>query len=198
MRTCITRCKHCGREYSYQASGDGCFNKWNNRDYCPECIDAIIQALSKIPVRYKKRLHETERPDDATITIFKSLVEKEEKYDKDYEKQYGFIPPRALKCGGGYPDWVKRAAEFSIDWTLYEVNSPSDDLFDPEAKWYRQEEYDIIDKKFTGNIWHSDNERQYSQLSISHFIKSDFVVERNLSEPSPTLFYMDMLTNLKK
>lgn len=48
----IQQCKHCGARYTYQASGQGCFDKYNNREYCPDCYKAILDALAKIPVKY--------------------------------------------------------------------------------------------------------------------------------------------------
>ena len=197
MRHIISRCEHCGKEYFYQASGDGCFDSLNDRHYCPECKQAIIDALSKIPVQFKPKLNECERPSDDIINIMRSHVEKEKKYDEDYKQQYGFICPRLRKVKY-FDDWVKSAAEFIDKEILYQVESPSDDLFDENAKWFRREEYDIINKKFTGKIWLSDKEHyNYAQLNVLHFKKID-KIERpmEMSEPLGKLIYMD-IQNIK-
>jgi len=198
MRTWRNRCKHCGKEYSYQASGEGCFDKLNNREYCPECWAAILAALEKIPVHYSKRLKEVERPSDDILEKFQAAVDKEKKYDEDYKKQYGYPAPRA-KQYLYFEDWVKTAAEFTSDFVLYRVESPSDDLFDKDAKWFRQEEYDLISKQFTGNIWltDSDNNRYY-QFSVGHFCKAeDLMTIERLPEPSGKLWFFDTLSPKK-
>jgi len=54
MRHCTVRCQHCDINYSYQASGEGCHEPTNDKDYCPECKQAIIDALAKIPKKFGK------------------------------------------------------------------------------------------------------------------------------------------------
>lgn len=194
MRTWICRCEHCGKEYSYQASGAGCHNPLNNEHYCPECQQVIIDALSKIPVQFEKRYKSIERPDESIINEMRARVEKELKYDEDYERQYGFRCPRALKVMY-FDSWVKTSAEFTIDWTSYRVESPSDDLFDENSKWFRQEEFDRINKQFTDKIWHTDKENAYVQLSVSHWpnIKAEDIKPTEISEPSGKLWFMDII-----
>lgn len=197
MRTCINRCKHCGKEYSYQASGEGCFDRLNNRDYCPDCWAAILVALEQIPVQYKKRLNEIERPADDILKKCQAAYDKEKKYDEDYKKQYGYPAPRA-KQFLYFDDWVKTAAEFSVDFVLYRVESPSDDLFDENAKWFRQEEYDLINKQFTRKPWFTEYDNRYCQFSVGHWAKPEslMTIER-MAEPSGKLWFSDIL-NLKK
>ena len=102
----------------------------------------------------------------------RAYVEKERKYDEDYKQQYGFICQRSRKAEY-FADWVKSAAEFIEEEIFYKVESPSDDLFNENAKWFRREEYDIINKKFTGKIWLSDKEYyNYAQLNVLHFKKN--------------------------
>ena len=50
------RCQHCGSEYEYQAYGCGCRSQNNDKDYCPECMKIILEALNKQPV--KKNFYE--------------------------------------------------------------------------------------------------------------------------------------------
>lgn len=197
MRTCINRCKHCGKEYSYQASGEGCFDRLNNRDYCPDCWAAILAALEQIPVQYKKRLNEIERPADDILKKCRAAYDKEKKYDEDYKKQYGYPAPRA-KQFLYFDDWVKSAAEFSVDFVLYRVESPSDDLFDENAKWFCQEEYDLINKQFTGKVWLTEYDNRYYQFSVGHWAKPEnlMTIER-MDEPSGKLWFSDIV-NLKK
>ena len=45
------RCRHCGSEYEYQASGYACRSPNNDKDYCPECMKIILEVLNKQPVK---------------------------------------------------------------------------------------------------------------------------------------------------
>lgn len=49
----LKRCKHCLTVYSYQGSGEGCFHKDNNHTYCPDCMSAINETLSKIKPKFE-------------------------------------------------------------------------------------------------------------------------------------------------
>ena len=51
MRIGIVYCKNCGFKYSWQASGNYSLDtpeEYNDREYCPECKKAIIDALAPI------------------------------------------------------------------------------------------------------------------------------------------------------
>lgn len=48
------RCKHCGIEYLFQASGEGCLERPESANYCGECQTVIDEALKKIPVKEVK------------------------------------------------------------------------------------------------------------------------------------------------
>lgn len=49
------RCDHCRAHYTFQASGPGCGDRLNDEQHCPTCREAILKALSAIPVRYECR-----------------------------------------------------------------------------------------------------------------------------------------------
>lgn len=49
------RCAHCGDQYTYQASGEGCGNKLNDGTWCSDCKHAVLQALAAVPRRYEQR-----------------------------------------------------------------------------------------------------------------------------------------------
>lgn len=46
------QCNHCGKRYKYQASGEGCFRKFNDKEYCPQCCKTVKEALKQIPIKY--------------------------------------------------------------------------------------------------------------------------------------------------
>ena len=192
MRTCIVRCKHCGKEYSYQASGDGCFDKLNNKDYCPECMKAILDALDKIPKRYEWRYNRCERPDEKTIEKFremKKVFEEEEERKKNDPFNISFV-----KCyAGGFLDDVLSAARFTHEWITYIVHSPSEDIFDENAKWSKIEEYDIIEKRFTGHRWLADTREEYEYIPVRHWLKQEDITVCQMEPPLSVMPFMDLI-----
>lgn len=215
MRTWTCRCKHCGKEYSYQASGEGCHSKLNNEDYCPECMKAILDALDKIPVRFEHRWHKCDRPDDKIIERLKELKKEDDekiaKANEEFRQEQLKNPyslfnqnfagldepltlPRFQKFEY-FPDDIKTAAEFCYDWVRYSVSSPTDDLFDENARWMKVEEYDLVDKKFTGRRWHDKTRETYEPITVGHYkkIKPEDIKVQPLPPPCGKLFFMDIL-----
>ena len=78
MKHIIKQCKHCGTRYIYQASGEGCFDGFNNRDYCPECYQALLCAFDNIPVKYHPQFVEIKKDD----TLIEALSDLKDKYKK--------------------------------------------------------------------------------------------------------------------
>lgn len=80
MRHCYKRCIHCGINYTYQMSGYGCDNNFNDEQYCKECKETIINALKLIPRKYEPRYRDIkEVPLFDGITL--DIVLKWEKID---------------------------------------------------------------------------------------------------------------------
>jgi len=77
----IRRCNHCGRKYSYQASGGGCFRRENSGKYCPTCAipikDAIKAAKAKIRILFTEEWVETEEVTEELLWDYLESVEKE-------------------------------------------------------------------------------------------------------------------------
>lgn len=53
MKIVISRCRYCGIQYHYQASGFGA-GEFNHAEYCPECWEAATKAMRRIPVKREK------------------------------------------------------------------------------------------------------------------------------------------------
>lgn len=92
MRVGIHRCIHCGIMYSYQASGShwslSTPEQFNDKEYCPDCKEAILEALYKIPVKRKQEFVETD------IVSFKTLKEWEnELAEEDLQELHSSDPP---------------------------------------------------------------------------------------------------------
>lgn len=65
------RCQHCGIRYSYQGSGHGCNEPLNDGTWCPQCKQAVLDALKALPrhfeCRYRNIQEMTPRFEDVTL-----------------------------------------------------------------------------------------------------------------------------------
>lgn len=52
MKSQYRFCNHCGSEYLYYISGDGCLDELNDSVYCSDCKKEIIKILKKIPKKF--------------------------------------------------------------------------------------------------------------------------------------------------
>jgi rubredoxin len=76
MMHLIKRCRHCKTVYTWQASGEGCFNELNDETYCPDCKKVIIEALKSVSQKFKKVWVET---DEVTYDYLKEKRAEKEK-----------------------------------------------------------------------------------------------------------------------
>src|ERR1035437_226787 len=92
MKIIITECKHCGTEYTYQASGWntlGTPRKYQSPDHCPDCQKAIVETLEKIPVVFKNKWVKT---NEVTLEQLLEWENKQREFEQEIsEKQpYSF------------------------------------------------------------------------------------------------------------
>lgn len=85
MRVAIHYCVHCGAKYYFQLSGTVTAvdtpAEYRDKDYCPECKKAIVDALSKISIKSKMKWIETT---DLSLT---ELQEIEKSKQRLYEQE---------------------------------------------------------------------------------------------------------------
>ena len=90
MRTAIIECKHCLTNYITQLSGSydaiDTPKEYQDKDYCPECKKVIVEALAKIPQKYKWENLPTDE-----ISLDELLSIEKDKYEKDSELK-GLLP----------------------------------------------------------------------------------------------------------
>lgn len=58
----MTRCSHCCEAYVYHPSYSGWINfdpEYNDKDYCPSCMEVIKNALATIPVKFRQQWVDT-------------------------------------------------------------------------------------------------------------------------------------------
>lgn len=170
MRYVIKQCKHCGTRYTYQASGEGCFDGYNNRDYCPECYQALLNAFNNIPVKYHPQFVEIKKDD----TLIEALSALKDKYDKE----------SLNSTFRGFTKVVRHHGdEFTYEGKHY--------LYE-DGKLYILGQCDA-DGKFTGNYWIEDD-IGWNQYIPTQGTRNDIdfadVKPMKMPPPSGKLFYM--------
>lgn len=183
MKTYKTRCKHCGREYTFQASGEGCLDNYNDKDYCPTCKKAIVDALSKVPKKFVGIYKEIPL-DNNLLPIFKEIKEED-------EKDRGFFI-RMRECV---------PIDFDIiELYCYEYKSYALCKNKEEKEWHllMKCEFDEVKKEFTDKPWKCGKRREYRKVSPMCRTVANFEVKTiNMPPPSGTVL-SNMLMNLVK
>ena len=99
----LLRCKHCGTQYRYQASGYGCFDQECGKEYCADCLRVMNKALEDIPVKF---IMVYEPTNEITIEEIKEWEEKErQKAEEVYDS---FLSKK------GYPPLTKMPAPILV------------------------------------------------------------------------------------
>ena len=73
----LNRCEHCQDVYNYQQSGEGCFEKQNDSEYCPVCKLVIIEALEKVPKKYEAVWIKSNIPLEDVLKFEKEQMDKD-------------------------------------------------------------------------------------------------------------------------
>lgn len=84
-----TYCANCGDEYYYQGSGHGCHRRDNNREYCPVCRIAMLDAFDTIP---KKSVCKFIKTDEVDLKTILGWEKEEEKQKRKEQEKMGFFP----------------------------------------------------------------------------------------------------------
>lgn len=166
------RCIHCGREYTYYASG--VIEEYNNEHYCPICYEAMMKALKQIPLKYEARYKEIDGnlKDTITYDILETIKNKfVDDINNSQFKTYSLkavLRPVIMDENGEYhyaneniyeEEYQYQKKQFKVSW---DKNSP--DIKKIEVLY----EYDVIEDKFTDNIWLIDsNESKFIPLTTS-------------------------------
>lgn len=86
------RCGHCGVRYSYQTSGYGGLQEYNNGTYCQDCYKFIQEALKVVPAR--------SRPDwVGTSDVSVATLVEQEQAGWEAAKAAGKVPVRRVLPG---------------------------------------------------------------------------------------------------
>ena len=163
----LNRCNHCGKEYEYYVSG--VCSEYNNDTYCNDCYKTMMDSLRKIPRKYAPRYNVLPDRLKDTITYEKLEILKKEFINEQINSKF----PITLKC---FPKCYSQNDDNSNSTKYceeYIYNGMDiivcfDDLKEENKLIKVKSEYDIENKKFTGKIWNTyDNKNRYIPLSTS-------------------------------
>lgn len=99
-------CKHCGTQYIFQGSGEGCFDQLCSDEYCKECNTAIKEALSKISIKNIKRYVKFDRNFNWELKNAPTYEEVKKEFDTRSVPMYQFIAPNCMAIPYSYK-WCK-------------------------------------------------------------------------------------------
>lgn len=177
MQHLILRCKHCNKEYTYCTYGNGEEYGTENgcsKEYCAECQNAIYNALSKIPKKYEPRFKKIKEP--RLLDLFDELRVKH------------LTDGSTIGC---FREWIGDydCAEYFIHNRKKYMLAWNDDNM-TKKDIYISMEYDLINKKFTENVWKFDEGEKYSfsRNIIKEFTKLESI---KITQPDGRLFYFD-------
>lgn len=175
----LVRCEHCYTEYAFQASGEGCHNILNNENYCPECMQKIIEALKNVPIKYSRRYNE--------IEITKDLLNKFDALKNPKKEDIGGLSFNVIRYVNlGYEHielYIINFIEYALCWD----NESDKHLF-------RLDEYDNIKKEFTGGCWRVNKRNGFCHgESLCRTFKASDVPVRPIESPKANLLFMDYL-----
>lgn len=186
MRTYLCRCKHCGKLYSYQASGDGCFSKFNDENYCSDCQKVIVEALeSYLP---------------KSQTIIRQIKEIEYKDIKNHVHTFKDLKRKYSEGTLSIVAYVPLPFKFVDIYNLngYRYYVCWDD--DVEKKSYFADyEYDGAKNEFTQLYKHLNSHDGYTKgcgRPLFSFKAEDIPVRK--MEPLGKLYWFDVATDFKK
>lgn len=148
----IVRCKHCGTEYSHQMSGYGCFDSLNNKEYCPNCMKAINDALSKIYVKYVPQYKYI----NSDIDFYNDkLLPLKEKFND--ERKFWPVVSKMIS-------FEKKTNKSIIECYYYKNNEYIIEKYDDKIDIYRLTEFSVGEQDFTNKPWMVESEDRYQSV----------------------------------
>lgn len=98
------RCIHCGTKYIYQLSGEGCHEKTNNDNYCPDCMKVVIEALKSVEEKCKPEWVPCNDFTQNDVQRFQSIMKDEQKFQQIRDEKFGLINLRLRRVYPGLWD----------------------------------------------------------------------------------------------
>ena len=182
------RCEHCHTEYVYQTSGEGINNVFNNEHYCPDCMQKIIQALKKVPVKFIQKYNEIEITKDILdkINLLKNPI------NKNKEEHNNLLLPFSLVRFVNLN--YQHIEIYTIDFVEYVLCWNNDN--DNDKHLYRLDEYNIINKCFTGKPWKVKTKSGFCLGgNLCRTFNSENIAVKPMETPKADMSYMNLKYN---
>lgn len=163
----LNRCKHCGKEYKYYASG--VCSEYNNDTYCNDCYKAMMDSLRKIPRKYAPRYNVLPDRLKNVITYDKLKELKKEFIDEHLDTKFPITLkcfPKCYSCENENSHPTEYCEEYIYDGM--DIIVCFNDLEDDNKIIKVKSEYDVYSETFTGKVWSvCDKTNKYIPLSTS-------------------------------
>lgn len=181
MQSYILRCKHCQKEYSTSEEGA-------SLEYCPECQNAINDALKNITVKFKEKQLEIDEP------LLFPLFDKIKKEADEEHKNSEIVWPGVIGIGGEPFDGYDNIDIFIHNSKKYLVKY--NDETPDEKHIFVSMEYDILNDKFTGKPWYYSLGSKYTHYknaakSLTKAYKELVENPVQMEEPKGDMFFID-------
>jgi hypothetical protein len=147
------RCTHCKTFYVWHASGPDCFSDPASEKHCGSCNKAIQDTLATIPKKYECRYEDVQKlPNFSDITLDIVL---------EWEKEGDEEPKSALRGKRIWPGLFNTKTGDAQN--IREVRGRGNRSWlrvrlqtwkkDPEYKIELPMEFDLLEGKYTGDVW---------------------------------------------
>lgn len=179
MKTIVQRCKHCKQSYTYQISGNGCLDKYNDKDYCLNCKKSIVDALNETPQRYEGIYKEIPF-DEELFSTFQEIKESKERNDNFFSNLKVTVP---------------------LDYDIIELYNYNNNSYalcrykdDEKCHLLLLSEFDLEREEFTVKNWNDGTRCRYRKGMPMCRTFENFKVEPiNVPPPNGNLYYQDFI-----
>lgn len=177
------RCIHCNSEYEYQASGDGCLDDLNDKDYCPECKKAIIAALAIIPKKFRGMW----KSESFSPEFLKELFKLNPDSTKEHKVFRAPVVANEYTASLDYDHieiYIKDRNMYAITWNNEEEYS---------KHYFKLYEYSLIKQEFTGKPWYvyTKDTFYFGNNLMRAFKKLEKIEVTPLPPPSKEIYWSD-------
>lgn len=183
MLAYIHTCTHCGKQYTYYASGDGCNSPVNNEHLCPECMEAVLKALKNIPIQFEKAFV-TKNDEFTKEQIFKFIQDGEE-WNRQKSSEFPCI--QKLLVSRHY----KHVVEFIYENHLYQLFYNSSDDYELQTHVYISTETKLFDRFVIYNNGGNYEIKSYTNSAENYDVENTHTVP--LSAPTGKFFFNDIV-----
>ena len=175
------RCKHCGKTYGHQLSGNGDYT-YNDANYCPDCKKVMLDALKNVPVKFEPSWKEI--PVNITNNLA-SLKERVLSERKEIQEYGGILMRKA------YPIVYNSSIKEAEIWTIKGVRYVLKHFRDGTDKMFVLCEKSVKENQF-GEVWNNGERDEYDKIVYPEY-DCNAVIGRQMDKPDGKCMYIDII-----